>query len=66
MAQSVEALSEKVQKMNLTNEVFYGGEYLLKKIFLKHLLKVLLKILNNIKKSLTILKKNLWLFLLKV
>ena len=43
MAQSVEALSEKMQKMNLANEVFYGGDLSSEENFLKALIERITK-----------------------
>ena len=43
MAQSVEALSEKMQEMNLTNEVFYGEDLFPEENFLKALIESITK-----------------------
>ena len=43
MAQSIEALSEKMQEMNLTNEIFYGEDLSSEEKFLKSLTEVFIK-----------------------
>ena len=43
MAQSIEALSGKMQEMNLTNEIFYGKDLSSKEKFLKSLTEVVIK-----------------------
>ena len=43
MAQSIEVLSEKMQEMNLTNEIFYGEDLSSEEKFLKSLTEVVIK-----------------------
>ena len=43
MAQSIEALSGKMQEINLTNEIFYGKDLSSKEKFLKSLTEVVIK-----------------------
>ena len=43
MAQSIEALSEKMQEMNLTNEIFYGEDLSSEEKFLKSLAEIVIK-----------------------
>ena len=43
MAQSVEVLSEKMQEMNLTNEVFYGEDLSSEENFLKALIESIIE-----------------------
>ena len=66
MAQSVEALSEKMQEMNLTNEVFYGEDLSSEENFLKALIESITKNFEQYEEISYYFKKNLWLFLLKV
>ena len=43
MAQSIDVLSEKMQEMNLTNEIFYGEDLSSEEKFLKSLTEVVIK-----------------------
>ena len=58
MAQSVEALSEKMREMNLTNEVFYGEDLSSEENFLKALIESITKNFEQYEVSCYFLKKN--------
>ena len=65
MAQGIEVLSEKMQEMNLTNEIFHGEDLSSEEKFLKSLTEVVNKHFDKQYQE-AFLEKNKWIFVLKV
>ena len=67
MAQSIEVLSEKMQEMNLTNEIFYVEDLYYEEKFLKSLNEVVIKYFDEqCQEASYFFKINQWLFVSKV